>query len=287
MDFPPYDRKNPHRHWLELFELHDKCDLRLKYTAKKYYADCKTALHDDVEAMSGDDLTEYNVKYGYTRPWVTQYKLESFSEAWAQAAAKAEEIDGWKEDRLRWNRAEGRYYKADSESSLSGSGYTVDINIGTLKLGSFSEVEITVDHTVLSTSLVVEKQDEVTLKMVKTELQSRGADAVFCWSQELQLMAFKIARLKQEADKIAEKRLTIIPFDKFDNYYEAEIARDLSAATAAMNDFVTKYPTLDAYRELLLLRQNGQQANLARMEHGKHVIPDDANEPASGTGGEK
>ena len=280
MDFPPYDRKNPHEHWLELFELHDSSDHPLEYTAQKYYADCKAASHYDIKAMSGDALTEHQMKYGYTRGWVTQYKLESFSEAWAQAAAKLEEIADWKEDRWKWNRAEGRYYKAGSESSLSGSGYTVDINIDTLKVGGFSEVEITVDHTLLSTGLVVRKEDKATLQIVGTELQSCGADAIIRWSQELQVMALKIARLKQKADEIAKKRLTILPVDKFDKYYEAEIARDLSTATAALNEFMREYPTLDSYRKLLLQRRKGQQTNLT------HVIPDDAKKPGSGTDGD-
>ena len=278
MDFPPYDREKPHRHWLELFELHDEIHLPAGYTAKQYYADCKAASEKDVEAMSWDELTEYETKYGDTRAWVTQYKLESFSKAWAQATAKADEIADRKEDSWHWNRAEGRYYKSESELSVSSAGYAVDINIDTLKLGGVSEVEITKDHTVLSTGLVVQKENKATLKMVATELQSRRADAIFRWSQELQLMAFKIARLKQKAAEIAKKCLTILPVN---DYYEAEVVRDLSAATAAMNEFVIKYPTLDAYRELLLQRQKGQQTNLA------HVIPEDAKEPASGTDGDK
>ena len=288
MDFPPYDRENPHQHWLELFKLHDFFDLHIKYTAKKYYDDCKAASHYDVEAMSERDLAVYKMKYGYTRAWVAEYKWESFSKAWAQAGAKAKEIAKKEEDCWRWNRAEGKYYKSESELSLLSLGLAVDIEIGALKLGSVSEVKITEEHTVLSTGLVVVEEDEAMLHVVRTELQSRGADAIYYWSQELQLMASKIARLKQEADEIVEnnrvKRLLSFPIDHFQ---QTENARDLSAAIATMNNFMIKYPTLDAYRKLLLQRQKGQQTKLARTEHGNEETLDDAKKPASRTEGDK
>ena len=156
------------------------------------------------------------------------------------------------------------------QQSLSGSGFAVLIEIDALKLGGVSKVKITEEHKLLSTGLVVHEGEARTLDMVGTELHSRqkiGADAnaVCWWGQELQLMALKIVRLKQVADQMKEnnriKRLSNLPID---NLQEEHVICDLAAATAAMDDFVTKYPTLDAYRKLLLQRKKEQETNSVR-----------------------
>ena len=127
----------------------------------------------------------------------------------------------------------------------------LDVEIQPLTLNGFSSVKIDGKEKFWSTGLVVDAEHKGMLEMVIEEFQRReqwGVESVYLWSQELQLMALKIAQLRQRYYAMLDARAKNQTVDAA----EAEqVAQDLYAAEKNMREFMDKYQTLDAYQELM------------------------------------